>query len=180
MINQVSYVQAFEKNDNHMIQKFYKEHYPMVKSMMVKHFPLLKDEDVKDIYQEGIIALWSNIRDGQFTLNAQVKLSTYLLQICKFKCLDRLKKKSFRMENPWEETIDHGEEDYMIFEEDEQVSILRKIIASMPDRCRNLLTYFYFEEKKLHEIAHLLDIGEASIKNEKYRCMQKLKEQFIK
>lgn len=180
MTDQMAYVRAFETNDNHVIQKFYKENYPMVKSMITKQFPILKDEDVKDIFQEGVIALWSNIKDGVFTLSEQVKLSTYLGQICKYKCLDRMKKKSFQMEHSWEDTLDYGEDDVKDFEEDEEVTLLRKSISNLGERCRNLLTYFYFEEKKLQEIALLTGIGESSIKNEKYRCMQKLKELYLK
>lgn len=180
MIDQISYIHAFKTNDNHVIQKFYKENYPVVRTVIARNFPVLKDDDIKDIFQEGVIALWSNIKDDVYVHQENVKLSTYLVQICKFKCMDRLKKKSFQMESVWEESIDFGEADIHHTSEDEEVIKLRALVASMPDRCRNLLTYFYFEEKKLQEIAQILGIGEASIKNEKYRCMQKLKEYFSK
>ena len=42
--------------------------------------------------------------------------------------------------------------------------------------CQEILKEFYFSKTSLREIAEKLNIGEASAKNKKYRCLQKLKE----
>ena len=41
--------------------------------------------------------------------------------------------------------------------------------------CKELLEVFYFEKKSLREIAAQFNIGEASARNKKYRCIQKLR-----
>ena len=41
--------------------------------------------------------------------------------------------------------------------------------------CKSLLKLFYFEKKSMEEISELINITDASARNKKYRCMQKLK-----
>ena len=41
-------------------------------------------EEAKDLFQDGMIALYSNLRLKKFE-QGRAKISTYLLQICKFK-----------------------------------------------------------------------------------------------
>lgn len=173
------FIQAFKNRDNRLIQEFYKETFPMVQSMVNRNYPALKDEDVKDVFQEAVIALWTNIQEGTYRPHSDTKLTTYVLQICKFKILDKFKKKSFQNEAVLTDGMDRADDASFEYEEEsEEVSRLRAVLEQMPERCRKILTLFYFEEKKLDEIALLTGIGEASIKNEKYRCMQRLKEQY--
>ena len=178
MKNDNYFIQAFLSNDNRVIKEYYKETFPMMKSFINSNFPMLRDEEVKDIFQESLIALWTNIKEGKYSKNENVKLTSYTLQIAKFKILDKLKKKSYQMETQIHPGVDKEEENELFIEEDPQVVLLRKLVQKMPERCKKMLTAYYYDEKKLSEIASSLGIGQSSIKNEKYRCMKKLKELF--
>ena len=45
--------------------------------------------------------------------------------------------------------------------------------------CKQLLTTFYFDKKSLRDIAVELSLDEASVRNKKYRCMEKLRNQVL-
>ena len=46
---------------------------------------------------------------------------------------------------------------------------------SMGDQCKELLKRFYFRKESLREIAAFFSWTEATAKNNKYRCLQKLR-----
>ena len=48
-------------------------------------------EEADDIFQEGIISAFINIRSGKYTPDSKTKFSTYLTQVCKYKWYDVLK-----------------------------------------------------------------------------------------
>ena len=177
-MNNDLYINAFLNNDSRIIKDFYKSTYPMMTSFVNTNFPMLSDDEVKDIFQESVIALWTNIKDGTYQDKGS-KLSTYVIQIGKFKILDKLKKKSHQMEKPIADNLDYGEEQTIIIEEDPMVEKVKLILKSLPDRCKEILTMFYYNQDSLEDIALATGIGASSIKNEKYRCMKKLKEKMI-
>ena len=48
------------------------------------------------------------------------------------------------------------------------------------EKCRQLLILFYFKRNSFREIASLLKFGsEETAKNQKYRCIQKAKENYL-
>ena len=65
-------------------------------------------------------------------------------------------------------------EDYM--EEDNKLKATMGAFAKLGSECKELLTKFYFEKASLRDIASELSLGEASARNKKYRCIQKLRE----
>lgn len=71
-----------------------------------------------------------------------------------------------------DETTQIGE----LEKEDEQLSITLTAFENLGQACKDLLTQFYFDKLSLRIIAESLKIEEASAKNKKYRCIQKLKE----
>lgn len=172
------YVKAFASNDNVGIRTFYKECFIMAKSYLIQQFNGIKEEDIKDVFQESIIAVWNNITSGKLDLMQNVKLTTYTIQICKYKLLDRMKKKSNQMETSDSEMVARMDIPEELIETNEEENKMKSILSTMPERCRSLLMLFYYEKKKLSEIANELAIGEASIKNEKYRCMKRLKQMY--
>lgn len=178
-MNDNQYVEAFKSNDNVGIKQFYKESFVIARSFMHKNYSWMSNDDVKDVFQDSVISLWKNINEGKYTPSETTKLSTYLIQVCKFKILDRMKKKSNQMEISNTEMVERSDlADISTSEEDESAKKLQNILLKMPERCKSILMLYYFEKLKLNDIAIQLSIGQASIKNEKYRCMNKLKEMY--
>lgn len=172
--------QGLKNNQHAAFEYLYKNNFPAVRQLV--HQYQGTEEDAKDIFQDGMIALWNNIRSGNYQLREGVKMSTYLIQICKLRWLDRLKKASTRYEVKQEPSIEPAEEAEVMVEwsEREELTDFQNHFARLGERCQHLLQQFYFMKQSMQEIASFLGIGEASAKNEKYRCMQRLKKIVLK
>lgn len=170
-----SLYQGLLKNDQSAFEYLYTQNFPAVRQLIFQYRG--SEDDAKDIFQEGVIALWNNIRSGTYQLREGVKLSTYLIQICKLRWMDKMKKASSRYEVKQEVYMEPAEEAEVMVEwiDKEEQSQFQQQFAQLGERCQNLLKRFYFLKQSLQEIAEAMTIGEASAKNEKYRCMQRLK-----
>lgn len=166
---------GLKNNQQSAFEYLYKNNYPAVRQLVYQYKG--SEDDAKDIFQEGMIALWNNIRSGSYQLREDVKMSTYLIQICKLRWMDRMKKASSRYELRQETFLEPAEESEVMVDwiNREEQSEFQQQFAQLGERCQNLLKSFYFMKQSLQEIAERLGIGEASAKNEKYRCMQRLK-----
>ncbi|MEM6841606.1 MAG: sigma-70 family RNA polymerase sigma factor [Bacteroidota bacterium] len=167
--------QGLLNNDAEMFERMYIENFPAVRQQVQRYGG--SEDDAKDIFQEGIIALWNNIRSGSYQLREGVKLSTYLVQICKLRWMDKMKKASHRYEVKQEDYVEpEAEADVLVnwIDQEEQQQFQQQF-AQLGERCQDLLKRFYFLKETMQEIAAALSIGDATAKNEKYRCMQRLK-----
>ena len=63
-------------------------------------------------------------------------------------------------------------------EEYERIKKLETVFQKLGDACRTLLQMFYYKKSSLKEVAEVMGITEKTAKNNKYRCMQSLKQQF--
>jgi RNA polymerase sigma factor (sigma-70 family) len=130
-------------------------------------------EEAKDIYQEAFIAVWHNIKAGRFVLQNGSSLEAYLFQIVKYKWYDYLKAaKKMKLvsveENGFVEAA---------YNEDEQhyIEKVEQHFKNLGEPCREVLTLFYFMKKNMQQIAASFSWTEATAKNNKYRCLQRLR-----
>ena len=167
--------EGLKRNQQSAFEYLYKNNYPAVRQLLRQYNG--SEDDAKDVFQEGMIALWNNIRSGSYQLREDVKMSTYLIQICKLRWMDRMKKASSRYEIRQETYLEPAEEAEVMVNwiNREEQSEFQQQFAQLGERCQTLLKGFYFMKQSLQEISERLGIGEASAKNEKYRCMQRLK-----
>ena len=162
-------------NKKDVLEYIYREFYPMVRQKIRQLGG--QEDDARDIFQEGLLATWQNARSGKFVLQEGVRLSTYLVRVCHLRWLDKTKKASSRREQAVDAFQEQGTNDHVLsrwLKREDQVEFAR-MFAQLGERCQNLLRLFYFERQDLVSIALELNIGERSVKNEKYRCMQRLK-----
>lgn len=136
-------------------------------------------EEANDIFQEGIISAFVNIKSGKYQVSENAKFTTYLIQMCKYKWYDTLK--SAHKSKRGAEMIDVPDDANIVeaMEVSEKYSILHSLIDSLGDQCKEILQRFYWQKKSIEEISKALKMVPASVKNGKYRCMQKLKEKAI-
>lgn len=154
--------------------------------MYVQHFDKIKqfvlqnsgsEEDAKDIYQEAFTAVWRNIQLDKFQPENETSLDGYIYQIAKYKWYDQLRS----MKN--KRTIGLDEEDGAFTEkqtltEDDSAYIeaVKIKYLQLGEQCKELLNLFYFKKESMKQIASRFSWTEASAKNNKYRCLQKLRE----
>lgn len=131
-----------------------------------------------DVFQEGLVAMWTNISQGKFQLKENIRLSTYLYSLCRNIWISRLRKVKPGM------TIEIKDEhsDLMdVDDQEEQYSLIRTLeqqLSKLNEACRHLLKQFYYEKSSLKEIALSMNITEKTAKNNKYRCMQSLRSYY--
>ena len=130
-------------------------------------------DDAKDIFQDALVVLYKNVRSENFSLT--VPLKTYLLAIVKNLWLQELRRRNKMIVTTNQTDIPDSE-----FTEERNFDIAQAAFNLLGEKCRQLLILFYFKKKTYKELASFLAFGdERTAKNQKYRCLQKAKENFI-
>lgn len=130
-------------------------------------------EEAKDIFQEAFIAAWQNVKAGRFVPQNGSSLEAYLFQIAKYKWYDHLKaaKKMTVVqleEKPFAETVYNEEEE-------KYLQRVQQHLKNMGEPCKKVLTLFYYMKQSMAAIAAAFSWTEATAKNNKYRCLQRLR-----
>ena len=76
-------------------------------------------------------------------------------------------------------------EDPSFFEEDDKITIVRRIVKNMTDPCKRIFTLRYWEDEdgkmKMSDIAKEMGYASADVaKNQHHRCVEQFKEAFAK
>lgn len=130
-------------------------------------------EEAKDIYQEAFIAAWQNIKAGRFVPQNGSSLEAYLFQIVKYKWYDYLKAAKKMKLLPVED--DSFIEAAYNEEEQHYLEKVEQHFKNLGEPCREVLTLFYFMKQSMQHIAAGFSWTEATAKNNKYRCLQRLR-----
>lgn len=130
-------------------------------------------EEAKDVYQEAFIAVWQNIKMGRFVMQNESSLEAYLFQIAKFKWYDHLKAAKKIKLVPLENTV--AVDSAYTGEEEKYIRKVQHHFQQLGQPCRQVLTLFYFMKQNLATIAATFSWTEATAKNNKYRCLQRLR-----
>jgi RNA polymerase sigma factor (sigma-70 family) len=166
---------GLEQQDPTIMQYLYKKLGPMAVKLVSQYGG--SHADAEDVFQESILAAFVNVKTGKYTRTNSAKLSTYILQICKYKWLDQ-RKSAYRQKTTFDipENSEHAglEDDH--FETEEKVQTLYRLFEQLGDQCKKILKHFYWEKRSIVEIGELMSLDPASAKNQKYRCMKRLKE----
>ena len=170
-------INAFKKNDPKTMRDVYVEVFPKIRTLVLKNSG--NEDQAKDIFQEAFIACWYNIKDGKFKDDGN--LEGYLFTIAKNKWTDFLRSSEFKktvnldlgsLPTAPEDRSTVSDDD---LEDEKNRVALNLALARLGDQCRALLRLFYFERKSMEEIARETGIAPSSARNQKYRCMEKLR-----
>ncbi len=165
--------EGITRKDNRTFLFLYQEYQGQILRMVQKNSG--NEADAHDIFQEGLVALWTNIAQGKFERKDSAKISTYLYTLCRNIWISRLRKRKNVQsidKNPHLEVAAETEEMEAQYD---QITMLENQFAKLGDHCKKILTLFYYQKAALKEIAEALDITEKTAKNTKYRCMQNLR-----
>ena len=161
-------------------------------SFLRKKFSIDED-DIEDIYQESLSALYFNIEHGKLK-ELKCPFSSYFLQICNNQALKFLRKRKDTL--PFLDDInvtnsnvirdDKVDELYGFCiateEEDRKIRmelLVNNIIASMTDTCKNILHGYYWNDYSTSTIADIFGFSDAnSVKAQKYKCVKKFCEKY--
>ena len=151
---------------------------------------------VEEIFQNSLIKFWEDIENGKIYAEGELVMGkdgkpftgsilTYFMSIARFKYMEWVKKNP-TYADPEEEQIHEIQKigkiayDILYGDDDENMvmmNILADVISRMSERCREILTKYYYEEKDLDMI--LLEIpsidSKNALKTKKHKCMENLR-----
>lgn len=162
-------IDRIREGDREVLIELYKAHEAMIANHVYQHSG--NEDDVKDLMQDTLVAIWQNVRRPQFELSA--KLTTYLFAIAKnlwLKQLDkrkRIKSEDYITGKEVANSVDPAERmDY---------NIVQKALDLLQDKCRNILMMFYFDGFDMNTIAKANGLASASVaKAKKHQCLKGL------
>lgn len=165
-------VTALLYNDEKIIEQLYKTNFLKAAQFISNNGGT--EEEAKDIYQEAFIAAWQNVRAGKFIVQEGSSLEAYIFQVTKFKWFDHLKKNK---QKKMVALQDEGIADNVYSEEEyEYIEKVKLHFSKLGEQCRQVLTLFYFKKQSMNKIASVYSWTDATAKNNKYRCLQRLRE----
>ncbi len=173
---------AFINNDDRQIQLVYEENFEKVLHFVKQNNG--REEDAKDVYQEAFIALWKKASSKKGSFPTPSSMGGFLYQVSKNKWLDQLGSVRLKKRESLDtQDVSVAMQDHELEKEQEyssQLSLMKKAFTQLGKKCQELLTKFYFEKKTMQNIGKEMNLDTASARNQKYRCMKKLKELTMK
>lgn len=158
---------------NEGLRHIYQEYFPLIRSLVTSNSG--SAENAADVFQEAIIVLMRQLRNGRFERKSSLR--GFLYGISRNIWLKELRKKSLKTVSLTEVS------DQLLIESDGYDSTVfadRKhkigaFVSRLDENCRALLRAFYYQRHSVKEIMRIFDIeSESAVKNRKYRCMKKL------
>ena len=177
-----SNLSIIKANNQRKITELYNEHKAPFINYSVNNFKLARDT-AEDIYQDAFLALHQNIQNGKL-VNLTVPLRTYLFQIGKNKIYDYFKKVKVEVDMDDISNLVSAENElgdfdsiYADEEETEQRNlIVYNTVSQMESPCKEVLSYYYWDDKSMKEIADLMNYNSSDVaKTQKSKCMKKVR-----
>lgn len=130
---------------------------------------LLRDRALaEDVAQEALIRIWKALP----RFDGRAALSTWIYAITRNRCLTALQRRRElaslsdpEVELEVEAAIATGPPDQA-----ESPSALRDLVDALPERYRQAVTLYYYEERSVAETARLLGLAEGTVKTNLFRA----------
>jgi RNA polymerase sigma factor (sigma-70 family) len=168
-------VEGFKCGDRIILSHLYRQNYEAVRSFVRANNGT--DNDARDIFQEGMMAAWSNLRKERYESRESKGLQAYLHQICRFRWLERTRSAAFgHLSPPDEEALHDPDNSLNRLIRKEDIAQARQLLGRLGERCRKILYLFYYHKEPMEKIAAEMDLTADSAKNQKYRCLNQLRE----
>jgi RNA polymerase sigma factor (sigma-70 family) len=171
-------VSELRKENNTVLRELYRTHYPMILNLVCTNSGT--EQEAKDVYQEALIAFYEKVQLPEFMLTCQIK--TYIYAVCRRIWLKRLSdKRRFRT------SIDVGESFPEIEQEMDRIDdmeskfqMISKSLDGLGEPCRSIIEEFYIHDLSMEAIRDRHGYTSAeNAKNQKYKCLKRLKKLFF-
>ena len=171
-------LKAYIKGDRLDIDKVVEDYYGYI-YMIIKNIKSIGilEEDMEEIISDVFLALWKNYTN----LTEETKIKPYLAGIAKNVLKNKYRKTKIDYPiSDYEEQLVSPYTLEIISEEREQNEMIRRSLNDMKQEEYQIFMAFYYENKKIKEIAQKLDISESKVKVILHRLRKELKEQLKK
>ena len=139
---------------------------------------MVSDEDAEDMVDEAFIAVWKK----RVQFRDENHLKSFLYLSVRNACLNILKTGERAGERQHQFITDRGDsEECYLFHllEAEVLRELNEAVESLPPQCRKIIHLTYLEGKANPEVAEELNISVHTVKNQKRRGLDLLREKLV-
>lgn len=165
---------GLKNGEQRVYNQLYEDHFVKINSYIKINSGTL--EDTKEVFQEAMIVLLEKVREPHFKLTSNI--GTYIYSICRNIWLNELKRRKIKKK---EKTLFDYTYEEITFpvednKEEQKLKALEIAMHKLGDSCKLLIKMFYYELKKWEDIAGSLGYSSAAnARNQKYKCIQRLK-----
>jgi RNA polymerase sigma-70 factor, ECF subfamily len=146
---------------------------------------LHSEEDARDVYQEAFLRVYRNLPRFRFDCS----FSTWLYRIVANLCLDQIRKRKVRKEEPAAVSTEGGEVDRFQFVAEERADVdpqrqllsgevntrIQEVLRRLTPRERLVFEMRHFQGMRLRSIGEALGVTEEAAKNCLFRATQKMR-----
>lgn len=160
------------------VETIYRENFNMVQTLIINNNG--SSDDAKDIFQETMIVLYEKARTGTFELNCQIK--TFVYSVSRRLWLKRLQQQNrYTTTGDSMEAIVAVEDDLEAHDQrNAEFEMMEKAIGHLGEPCKSLLEAYYLQNQNMQVIAANFGYTNAdNAKNQKYKCLMRLKKIFF-
>ena len=136
---------------------------------------LLRDPDqAADAAQESLVRVWKALPK----YDRRASLSTWIYTITRNRCLTALERRRDldSMSDPAVAQAAEAVQPSAAEQGRDHLEMLRELVEALPERYRNALILYYYEEKSVDEVAAMLGLPEGTIKTNLHRARAMLLE----
>lgn len=174
-------INGIREGDSLAIEQLYQLHFPPIAKMIINNRG--SREEAQDIFQETVMVLYDKISHHDFVLSS--KLQTFLYAVSKRLWLKHLTRGEAKY---YKDLIDNHEDSLATEEAIEDHEAIEANFTQMEDAlnglgepCKTILQDFYIKGKSMAEICEKFGYTNTdNAKNQKYKCLQRLKKIFFK
>ena len=170
-------ISELRKKNEAALKQLYRENYVMILKLVVNNNG--SEEEAKDVYQEAIIHFYERLSQTEFELTCKIK--TYLYAVCRKLWLQRLaqRNKFVRIEEG-ERVADVEQAVNEMETKEKDFSAMSRSLDKLGEPCRSILEDYYLKSLTMDEITEKFGYTNSdNTKNQKYKCLQRLKKFFF-
>ena len=135
----------------------------------------LKQEDIEEIISDVFFILWKNYKK----MGNDDKVTSYFAGVVKNLLRERARKAHYDVNlDDYREVIETKENIEEQFDNIDKLNVMEEILINMNKEDNDIFKLFYYSDKKIKEIAMILNISEFKVKSRLYRIRQKLRKKL--
>lgn len=171
-------VLSLEKGDRKTIEEIHRSTYPKIKGMV--RYLKGTEEDVKDVFQEGMLKILSKAKKRELEINSS--FDNYFITTCKNIWLEELNRRNKLKDNSsgYINSIIDNHHIEKIINSEKHINLFQKHLRKLKEECQKVLG-LYFVKTRMAKIMELM--GYKSIyftKIKKQRCVKYLVDRITK
>ena len=160
------------------IEKIYNDFYSYVYTIIINRSKgYLKEEDMEEIISDTFFILWKNSNK----LEDERALKPYIAGIIKNLIKEKIRKNNICLDIlDYEDKLENIKGVDFFIEEREEIALLKDSVKELKSQDKEVFELYYYQNRKIKEIALLLNMSEFNVKQRLYRIRKKIKKKIEK